>query len=94
MTTLLELRQQGLKGGESVKEEMRRNLLAKLVKMGIQKMKARTTVYSNRNTWFLSHTNAVEKAYTNDWFERMGLIVISNKKLEHWFETSKWVKLA
>ena len=30
MTTLLELRQQGLKGGESVKDEMRRNLLAKL----------------------------------------------------------------
>ena len=30
MTTLLELKQQGLKGGESVKDEMRRNLLAKL----------------------------------------------------------------
>ena len=30
MTTLLELKQQGKKGGESVKDEMRRNLLAKL----------------------------------------------------------------
>ena len=30
MTTLLELKKQGLRGGESVKDEMRRNLLAKL----------------------------------------------------------------
>jgi magnesium chelatase subunit I len=30
MTTLLELKKQGLKGGESVKDEMRRNLLVKL----------------------------------------------------------------
>lgn len=74
-------------------QKKKRNLLALLIKKGITKKSAAKTVYSNRGTWNLSHTRALEKAYSIDWFIKQGQIVISNNPMEHWFGIKKWVKL-
>jgi group II intron reverse transcriptase/maturase len=76
-------------------QKQKRNLVAKLIKRGVAKNHARNTVYTNRKTWFLSHTKAVEKAYPNKWFtDILQQIIMSDKKLEHWFGKEIWVKLA
>lgn len=75
-------------------QKKKRNLLSKLLKMGADKRMAGKTVYSNRNTWHLSHTGTVEKVYSVKWFiETMGQLIISNKYMDHWFGIEKWVKL-
>lgn len=74
-------------------QKKKRNLLALLIKKGITKKSAAKTVYSNRGTWNLSHTRALEKAYSIEWFIKQGQIVISNNPMEHWFGIKKWVKL-
>jgi hypothetical protein len=52
-------------------------------------------VYTNRKTWALSHTKAVEKAFPNRWFsDTLNQIIVSDKKLDHWFGQDVWVKLA
>lgn len=76
-------------------QKKKRNLVAKLIKRGVAKKQATITVYTNRKTWALSHTKAVEKAYPNRWFsDTLNQIIVSNKKLEHWFDQDVWVKLA
>lgn len=74
-------------------QKRRRNLYTKLTKQGVEKKLAAKTVYSNKGMWNLSHTRAVEKAFSNDWFEKMGLKIFSNLKLDHWLPVNKWVKL-
>ena len=74
-------------------QKRRRNLFHKLIKQGVEKKMAAKSAYSNRGTWNLSHTRAVEKAYPNEWFERAGLKIISNLGLEHWMPIDMWVKL-
>jgi len=74
-------------------QKRRRNLFHKLIKQGVGKKMAAKAAYSNRGTWNLSHTRAVEKAYPNEWFERAGLKIISNLGLEHWKPIDMWVKL-
>lgn len=76
-------------------QKKKRNLVAKLIKRGVAKKQAANTVYTNRKTWVLSHTKAVEKAFSNRWFsDTLNLIIVSDKKLEHWFDVDVWVKLA
>jgi len=74
-------------------QKRRRHLYRKLVKLGSGKKLVAKTVYSNKGTWNLSHTRAVEKAYSNEWFARKGLEIVSNRCLEHWLPVNKWVKL-
>jgi RNA-directed DNA polymerase len=74
-------------------QKRRRNLYRKLVKQGVGKNMAAKTVYTNKGTWNLSHTRAVEKAFSNGWFVKMGLKIISNLELSHWEPIDKWVKL-
>jgi RNA-directed DNA polymerase len=74
-------------------QKRRRNLHHKLVKLGVGKKLVAKTVYSNKGNWNLSHTRAVEKAFSNKWFERAGLKIVSNLGLEHWLPVNKWVKL-
>jgi RNA-directed DNA polymerase len=70
----------------------RRNLYAKLVRNGIPKRTAKV-VYTNKGRWVLSHTYAVEKAFSNEWFRKViGQKIRSNEKHSHWFDLSKWVK--
>jgi RNA-directed DNA polymerase len=76
-------------------QKKKRNLVAKLIKRGVAKKQAANTVYTNRKTWALSHTKAVEKAYPNRWFsDILNLVIVSGKKLGHWFGQDVWVKLA
>jgi RNA-directed DNA polymerase len=76
-------------------QKKKRNLVAKLIKRGVAKKHAVNTVYTNRKTWALSHTKAVEKAFSNRWFsDILNQIIMSDKKLDHWFGQEVWVKLA
>ena len=76
-------------------QKKKRNLVAKLMKRGVAKKQAANTVYTNRKTWALSHTKAVEKAFPNRWFtDTVKQIIVSDKKLDHWFGQDVWVKLA
>lgn len=76
-------------------QKKKRNLVAKLIKRGVAKKQAANTVYTNRKTWALSHTRAVEKAFPNRWFsDTLNQIIVSDKKLEHWLGLDVWVKLA
>lgn len=75
-------------------QKKKRHLFHKLVKMGVDKQLAKSTAYSNRKTWALSHTKALERAYPVSWFtKRMGQKIFSNLNLPGWFKTGKWVKL-
>jgi len=75
-------------------QKKKRNLLALLLKRGIKKKSAAKTVYSNRGTWNLSHTPALDRAFTVEWFvEQAGQKIISNAQMKHWFGIEKWVKL-
>jgi len=75
-------------------QKKKRNLVAKLIKRGVTKKQATRTVYTNRKTWAMSHTKAVEKAYPNSWFaDTLGQIIVSDKELDHWFSPDFWVKL-
>jgi group II intron reverse transcriptase/maturase len=74
-------------------QKKKRNLLSLLVKKGIKKAKAKSTVYSNRGTWNLSHTSVMDKAFSIKWFIREGQKIMSNMQMEHWFEIGRWVKL-
>lgn len=76
-------------------QKKKRNLVAKLVKRGVAKKQAESTVYTNRKTWAISHTKAVEKAFPNRRFSgTLNQIIVSDKKLDHWFDENTWVKLA
>ena len=74
-------------------QKRRRNLCRQLIKQGVDKKMAAKTVFSNKGIWNLSHTRAVEKAFSNEWFEKKGLETFSNLGLKDWLPTNKWVKL-
>lgn len=75
-------------------QKKKRNLVAKLIKRGVAKIRAVKTVYTNRKTWAISHTKAVEQAFPNKWFtDELNQTIMSDKKLDHWFDPDMWVKL-
>jgi RNA-directed DNA polymerase len=74
-------------------QKKKRHLMNLLKKKGVSKKSAAKTVYSNRGPWNLSHTRALEKAYSIEWFVKQGQTVISNIQMDHWFGIGKWVKL-
>jgi RNA-directed DNA polymerase len=74
-------------------QKRRKHLYRKLIKLGVTKPQARD-VYSNKAAWALSHTRAVERAYSVRWFEeKMKQKIFSDKELPGWFTPDKWVKL-
>ena len=75
-------------------QKKRRHLFKKLVKHGVARRQAAKTVFSNRGRWFLSHTRAVERAYSNHWFTKtLGQKLASTKNQPHWFDVRVWIKL-
>lgn len=75
-------------------QKRKKNLYALLVRRQVSKKSAAKTVYSNKATWSLSHTAALDKAFPIKWFQKqIGQIIISNTNMEHWFEIGKWVRL-
>ncbi len=70
-----------------------RPFFLKLRRLGVP-FKAAKIVLSPHGRWFLSHSRALECAYSNGWFiNRLGQKIRSNQKLEHWFGIKKWIKL-
>lgn len=75
-------------------QKTRRHLFNKLMKRGISRYKAAVTSFSNDGRWALSHTNAVERAYSNEWFiKTKGLQIRSNEKRSDWLDIKKWIRL-
>lgn len=74
-------------------QKRRRNLYHKLIKQGVGKKMAAETIYTNKGTWNLSNTRAVGKAFSNEWFVKRGLKIVSNLGLKHWMPIEMWVKL-
>ena len=76
-------------------QKSKRNLYRKLVKRGVSRRLAAKTVYTHRKRWALSKTYALSKAYPNAWFTGvMGQAIRSDRQLPHWFDVSKWIRLA
>ena len=74
-------------------QKSRRFLFNKLVKRGVSRATAAIS-FSNNGRWALSHTNAVERAYSNGWFiKEKGLRIRSDEKREDWFVIKKWIRL-
>jgi hypothetical protein len=68
-------------------------LYRKLVSRGVRSKTAKV-VFGHHGRWKLSHSKAMELAYSNFWFiNKMGQKIKSDKNLEHWFDRKKWVKL-
>jgi RNA-directed DNA polymerase len=74
-------------------QKKKRNLQKLLITRGIAKKTVNKTVYSNRRTWNLSHTSALDKAFKVEWFIKRGQKIMSELKMEHWFGIKEWVKL-
>ncbi len=74
-------------------QKKRRHLFEKLVQRGTSRRLAAKAVFSNRKKWVLSHTRAVEIAFSNDWFlSTLGQEIMSDKQLPHWFGRKVWIK--
>jgi len=75
-------------------QKRKRTLYRRLIKRNVGKRIAGKTVYSNRGTWNLSHSRAMEIAFPNKWFsEEVNLGIVSSLELPHWFPVNRWVKL-
>jgi RNA-directed DNA polymerase len=75
-------------------QKNRRNLYHKLVKRGVSQTRAAVTSFSNKKRWALSHTPALELAYTNRWFiQEKNLQIRSSEKHNHWFDIKKWIRV-
>ena len=76
-------------------QKRKQHLYRKLVKRGVPRKQASKAVFSNNKRWQLSNARAVTRAYPNSWFINLkGQEIRSDRKLEHWFEVSQWIRLA
>lgn len=65
-------------------QKRKRHLYETLRKRGVSSSLARR-VFTNRKRWYLSHSRAVERAYSNAWFiHTLGQKIVSNQNLPHW----------
>ena len=65
-------------------------LVRKLIKMGVTPQTAKSVYRGGR--WRTSIKRAVHQAWSNKWFERQGLKVVSNQNLAHWNPLDLWIK--
>lgn len=69
-------------------------LFRKLKKHGVKHKTAAKAAFSNQRRWALSKSRAVERAFSNKYFERVGMLVKSNQRLKHWVDVNQWVYLS
>jgi group II intron reverse transcriptase/maturase len=72
----------------------RRSLIKKLRQMGVPPRMAQGSVSTNRKTQAQSHTLATSRAWSNKWFEKLGLISVLKRSLPHWKPIDVWIKSA
>ena len=71
-----------------------RFLFRQLIRKGVKERIA-SVVYGKHRAWNLSHRLALEQGFPNKWFkEHLGLLILSDKDLIHWYPVSKWMKLS
>lgn len=70
-----------------------RTIMRKLIERGVRREGAFRAAYSGRKVWSMSHVGQVDRAYPNDWFERKGLYICSNRKLPHWKNRTEWITM-
>jgi len=76
-------------------QKRKKHLYRKLVKRGVPRKQAAKAVFANDKRWSLSNARAVTRAYPNSWFiNLLGQEIRSDRKLEHWFDVSQWIRLA
>jgi RNA-directed DNA polymerase len=76
-------------------QKRRRHLYKKLIKRGVPQDQAAKTAQSNNGRWALSWTDALHKAYPNNWFINvLGQRLRSNAMLKHWFGIRRWIRVA
>jgi len=76
-------------------QKRKQHLYRKLVKRGVPQKQASKAAFSNNKRWHLSNARAMTRAYPNSWFINLkGQEIRSDRKLEHWFEVSQWIRLA
>ncbi|WP_419612369.1 group II intron reverse transcriptase/maturase [Thiolapillus sp.] len=76
-------------------QKRKKHLYRKLVKRGVPRKQAAKAVFANDKRWSLSNARAVTRAYPNSWFINLvGQEIRSDRKLEHWFDVSQWIRLA
>lgn len=64
-------------------QKRKRHLCSKLQKLGVSK-KFSKSIYKYQGRWVLSHSSAVERGYSNKWFEKMGFRTKSNLNRKQW----------
>jgi len=75
-------------------QKRRKHLLNKLVKLGVKKKTAIKSSYNNDGIWARSASPGVHRAFPNSYFiDRLGLKVVSDTKLPHWFAKTRVVRL-
>lgn len=65
-------------------QKSKMNLFKNLVKRGVRRGLAASAVWSNKKCWALSHTHAVERAYSNTWFKTEGLETMVDEAMPWW----------
>jgi RNA-directed DNA polymerase len=71
----------------------KRTIVEKFIKRGVSKNSAFNMAYSSKSWWALSQTFAASKAFSNKWFESMGLFIRSHEQHSHWFPLDQWIKI-
>ena len=75
-------------------QKKRRHLFNKLIKRGLSRSYAASTVYSNNGRWAISGKFALAKAYPVPWFvNQMGQKIRSAEKRPHWFALNQWIRM-
>ncbi len=75
-------------------QKNRRNLCRRLVKQGLPRGRAAAAAYSPNKRWALSHTKAMERAFSNRWFTQdLGQLIRSKDRLPHWFGVRRYIKM-
>ena len=72
----------------------RKFLFKKLKKHGVKHKTAAKTAFSNKRRWALSKSKAVEIAFSNKYFENVGMFMKSKEEKPHWFDVSRWIHLS
>jgi len=74
-------------------QKSRRHLFDKLIERGVSRGTAAKTSFSNMKRWALSRTRAVETAYPNAWFVKVGLETMLDEPMPWWLPRKVHVKL-
>lgn len=76
-------------------QKRKKHLYRTLVERGVPRKQAADAAFSNNNRWALSSVRAVTRAYPNGWFINLkGQEIRSDRKMEHWFDVSQWIRFA